>query len=196
VAEVSSEQPERTCVSCREKAQKDELERFVYHDEAGLIFDLRRKAPGRGAYVHARPECLQRAAEKGGFARGFKRSVQVDAQKLLDDVRFGVRRRLQEGLRVALRSQNLSIGGTAVGEAVKSEQVAMLLIARDASESTRRKFASNAERKSIPVRQALTGEELGALCGRAFVAVLAIAPSRCLAPIRRDIDKLEQLGAL
>lgn len=186
----------RVCVSCRESAQKKSLERFIYHEESGLIFDLRQKAPGRGTYVHARRECLLDAAQKGGFSRGFKTRVQVDAETLLNDVRVGVHRRLQEGLRVALKSQKLYLGGTAVAEAVKSEQVGLLLVARDASESTRHKFSSNAERKGIPVRQTLGGEELGALSGRAFVAVVAVAPSRCLARIRRDLDIMEQLTSL
>ena len=183
-------------MSCREPAQKEDLERFIYHEEGGLIYDLRQKAPGRGAYVHARRECLLGAAQKGGFSRGFKTKVQVDADTLIDDVCIGIRRRLQEGLRVALRSQKLFLGGTAVAEAVKSDQVALLLVARDASESTRHKFSSNAERKGIPVRQTLSGEELGALSGRAFVAVVAVAPSRCLAGIRRDIDIKEHLESL
>lgn len=183
-------------MSCRQPAPKQDLERFVYHDKAGLVYDLRHKAPGRGAYVHARRACLLDAAEKGGFSRGFKTKVQVAADTLLDDVRGGIHRRLQEGLRVALRSQKLYLGGTAVAEAVKADEVGLLLVARDASESTRHKFSSNAERKGIAVRQTLSGEELGAISGRAFVAVAAVASSRGLARIRRDIDKLEQLGSL
>lgn len=183
-------------MSCREPAQKANLERFIYHEEGGLIYDLRHKAPGRGTYVHARRECLVDAAQKGGFSRGFKTKVQVDADTLLDDVRIGIHRRLQEGLRVALKSQKLYLGGTAVAEAVKLGQVGLVLVARDASESTRHKFSSNAERKGISVRHALSREELGALSGRAFVAVVAVAPSRCLARIRRDIDNVEQLTSL
>lgn len=183
-------------MSCREPALKQDLERFVYHEEAGLIYDLRHKAPGRGAYVHARRACILDAAQKGGFSRGFKTKIQVDAETLLADVRAGIHRRLQEGLRVALKAQKLYLGGTAVAEAVKADQVGLVLVARDASEGTRHKFSSNAERKAILVRQTLSGEELGAISGRAFVAVVAVASSRCLARIRRDIDKLEQLGSL
>lgn len=189
-------QPERICVACRQPAPKDDLERFVYHDQAGVVFDLRQKAPGRGAYVHADPECVRRAATKGGFSRSFKTKVVADPDELLEDLRIGIRRRLDEALRVALQSQNLFVGATAVDDAFRHDRATLLLVARDAGQSTRRKYVSNAERKEIPVRQALTGQELGALCGRDFVAVLAVAPSRPRRRIIRDIEKLAQLDAL
>lgn len=186
----------RMCVGCRQNAPKEDLERFIFFDEAGLVFDLRRKAPGRGAYVHAAPECIQQAVERGGFARGFKCRVVADPDELLADVSAGIRRRLDEGLRVALQSQNLRVGARAVSDALKLDQVGLVLLAADAGKSTRSKFASNADRKNIPVCQGLTGEELGAVLGGDFVAVLAVAPSRPLAMIRRDLDKLAQLNAL
>lgn len=196
VSGPAAEQPERMCVGCRQNAPKEELERFIFHDEAGLVFDLRRKAPGRGTYVHADPGCIRKAVEKGGFSRGFKSRVVADPDELLGDVTHGIRRRLQEGLRVALQSQNLTVGSTAVSEAIKHDEVGLLILATNIGESTRRKFESNADRKNIAVSHALTGEELGALSGRDYVAVCAIAPSLPLARIRRDIEKLAQLNAL
>jgi predicted RNA-binding protein YlxR (DUF448 family) len=185
------------CVGCRDTAPKVELERFVFHDEAGLVFDLRRKAPGRGTYVHPNPECIRLAVEKGGLSRGFKRRVEVDAEELLGDLTRGIRRRLHEGLRVALQSQNMIVGSTSVSDAVKHDDVGLLILASDSGGSTQRKFESNADRKHIAIsKKALTGEELGALSGRDFVAVCAIAPSLPLARIRRDIEKLAQLNAL
>ncbi len=196
VSGPEAQKPERMCVGCRGQAPKDELERFIYHDDVGVVFDLRQKAPGRGVYVHAERDCLRLAARKGGFSRGFKRRVVVDADELTEDVRRGIRRRLDEGLRVALQSQHLFVGATAVAQAFKDEAVGLLLVAADAGESTRRKYASNADRKNTPVRDALTGEQLGAVCGRDFVAVMALAPSRPLASVRRDIDKLAHLEVL
>jgi predicted RNA-binding protein YlxR (DUF448 family) len=196
VSGPQAEQPERMCAGCRESAPKDELERFIFHDDAGLVFDLRRKAPGRGAYVHANPECIRNAVEKGGFSRGFKSRVVADPDELLTDVSRGVRRRLIEGLRVALQSQNMTVGSTAVSDAVRHDTVGLLLLASDSGESTRRKFESNADRKNIAVSEALTGEELGSLFGREYVAVCTVAPSLPLARIRQDIEKLAQLNAL
>lgn len=67
--------PQRTCVGCRTVDAQDALMRAVL-DAAGQVSLQRgaRRAPGRGAYVHAREACL-RAASRGGFARSFRQKV-------------------------------------------------------------------------------------------------------------------------
>lgn len=65
--------PMRTCVGCRQVAPQDQLLRLAVVEER-VVADPRRRAPGRGVYVHAQPDCL-RAAGKGGLARSLKRGV-------------------------------------------------------------------------------------------------------------------------
>lgn len=195
IDELDGRGPERSCVGCRAPGAKEELERFIYHDEVGLVYDLRHKAPGRGAYLHPCPACVEQAARKGGFSRAFKRPVPIDAAKLTEELRTGILRRLQERLRVAFRAQQLFIGATAVADAMKGERAALLVLAKDASEGTRAKFSANAQRKAVAVREAMAGEQLGAIFGREFVALVALAPLAGVAAIGRDIDSLERLKA-
>jgi predicted RNA-binding protein YlxR (DUF448 family) len=54
--------PQRTCVACREVQAKGTLVRIVRTAD-GVFPDAKGKLPGRGAYLHARPECWQRMAE-------------------------------------------------------------------------------------------------------------------------------------
>lgn len=65
--------PQRTCVGCRQVVAQGQLLRLAVVDER-VVPDPRRRAPGRGVYVHARPDCLK-AAGKGGLARSLKRGV-------------------------------------------------------------------------------------------------------------------------
>lgn len=65
--------PMRTCVGCRQVVPQAQLLRLAVVDER-VVADPRRRAAGRGVYVHARPDCL-RAAGKGGLARSLKRGV-------------------------------------------------------------------------------------------------------------------------
>lgn len=74
--------PIRTCVGCRAPVAQAELVRIATVD-GKAVADARRRLPGRGAYVHARPACLA-AAAKGGLARSLRRNVtraEVDGLK-------------------------------------------------------------------------------------------------------------------
>jgi uncharacterized protein len=77
--------PERTCVGCRQKGPKGSLLRVVRSPEGELVPDPGSTAPGRGAYVHARSECLQLAIDKGSFARQLRASLGRDAAVRLRD---------------------------------------------------------------------------------------------------------------
>jgi predicted RNA-binding protein YlxR (DUF448 family) len=53
--------PERTCVGCRETLAKRALVRVVRTPAGGVGIDPTGKASGRGAYVHERRTCWDRA---------------------------------------------------------------------------------------------------------------------------------------
>ena len=40
-----------------------------------VVIDLGGRAPGRGAYVHRRPECLEAARRRGGLNRALRTAV-------------------------------------------------------------------------------------------------------------------------
>jgi predicted RNA-binding protein YlxR (DUF448 family) len=70
--------PIRQCVGCRGKAPQTELLRIAAQG-GELLLDPRRRLPGRGAYVHHRRECLDRATRRGSLARALRTSVQARA---------------------------------------------------------------------------------------------------------------------
>jgi predicted RNA-binding protein YlxR (DUF448 family) len=76
IPEGSAVGPQRTCVGCRQVDAQSALVRIA---RVGPRFrvDLRRRLPGRGAYVHT--GCFDRAIERGGLARGFKTRVHREA---------------------------------------------------------------------------------------------------------------------
>ncbi len=51
--------PQRTCVGCREVQGKRQLVRVVRSGDGHVRIDVTGKQPGRGAYVHVKPECWQ-----------------------------------------------------------------------------------------------------------------------------------------
>ena len=68
--------PMRMCVGCRERDAQDLLLRVVAvttdPDAPSVRPDPRRRLPGRGAYVHPRPECLALAERRRAFPRALR----------------------------------------------------------------------------------------------------------------------------
>ncbi|HEX2266843.1 MAG TPA: YlxR family protein [Actinomycetota bacterium] len=75
---ASGRQPERTCVGCRKKADKSELLRLVRRSDGDISVDPGAKAPGRGAYVHPRDECIRTAIRSRSIARALKTQIPAD----------------------------------------------------------------------------------------------------------------------
>ncbi|MDG9720100.1 YlxR family protein [Streptomyces sp. DH24] len=73
--------PERTCVGCRERAAKTELLRIVAV-EGACVPDPRGTLPGRGAYVHPAPLCIDQAVRRRAFPRAFRVPGPLDVMAL------------------------------------------------------------------------------------------------------------------
>ncbi|MEZ5116330.1 MAG: YlxR family protein [Candidatus Nanopelagicales bacterium] len=63
--------PTRTCVGCRQRAPKSDLLRVVAA-EGACVPDLRGRLPGRGAYLHRRPGCLDLAERRRALPRALR----------------------------------------------------------------------------------------------------------------------------
>ncbi len=63
--------PQRTCVGCHQTLAKRQLVRLVRTPE-GVRVDLTGRLPGRGAYLHDRRSCWERALKKGTLARALR----------------------------------------------------------------------------------------------------------------------------
>lgn len=77
--------PQRTCVGCRERADRSSLLRVVVADAGGaaqavvLEPDPRARRPGRGSWVHPTQDCLERAVRRRAFVRALRLRGPVDA---------------------------------------------------------------------------------------------------------------------
>jgi predicted RNA-binding protein YlxR (DUF448 family) len=75
-------EPVRTCVGCGEKAGRRELVRLRIEGER-VVIDRERSGGGRGAWLHASPECLDRAVRRRALARAFRgKPASIDAPAL------------------------------------------------------------------------------------------------------------------
>ncbi|MCL2883661.1 MAG: YlxR family protein [Coriobacteriia bacterium] len=68
----------RSCVACRQVADKQSLLRFVRAADGQVSWDASGKAPGRGAYLCLDEKCLKRAAERQLFDRALRVKLSAD----------------------------------------------------------------------------------------------------------------------
>lgn len=70
-AEVAG--PVRTCVGCRGRDSDSRLLRIVHDPQAAALSpDPRRKADGRGAWVHRHERCITTALDRRAFIRALR----------------------------------------------------------------------------------------------------------------------------
>ena len=105
--------PVRTCIGCRGRERSTDLLRVVVVDGV-VIPDLRRRLPGRGAWLHSSTECLDAAERRRAFGRALKVSGQLDTTRvrvLLDPQgNIGTDDRIATGSRSQSRLKNKKAG--------------------------------------------------------------------------------------
>ena len=68
-------EPQRTCVGCRTSGPTIGLIRVVRSPAGEVAVDPSGRAPGRGAWVHPRPACVEAALTRGALARALRAGV-------------------------------------------------------------------------------------------------------------------------
>lgn len=170
--------PVRTCAGCGKRVEArgttaDALVRVVLDPSSGeLAIDFAGSGFGRGAHVHAAPECLEKAL-KGGFSRAFKEKVTGELRPLGEQIALGADRRIEGLLTGARRAKHLVIGADVVREALRDGSAALVVVTRDAAAAAQLPEVQRA----VGEGKALAWSEkarLGALFGKDEVAVCAV----------------------
>ena len=78
-------------------------------------------------------------------------------------------------LRIAQKGRNLMIGRSAVEVLLKRKRAYLVIFALDASEKLKRQIGLRCDSYHIPVIILGTKDELGKLCSRESVAVMAVS---------------------
>lgn len=74
-------EPVRTCVGCRTRAPRSTLLRVVSQNDM-LILDESAVLPGRGAWVHPTPECMEAALRRRAFGRALRVTSELDTRNI------------------------------------------------------------------------------------------------------------------
>ncbi len=77
--------PQRKCIACQERGNKKSLIRIVKNKENEMFIDQTGRANGRGAYVCANSNCLEKAIKSKALNRAFKMDVEDEVYNHLID---------------------------------------------------------------------------------------------------------------
>ena len=78
--------PQRTCIGCNSKKDKNELIRIVKNKDGKISIDRTGKAQGRGAYICDSIECLEKAIKSKRLERTFETKISEDVYENLRGV--------------------------------------------------------------------------------------------------------------
>jgi hypothetical protein len=183
--------PLRRCIVTRESGPKEGMVRFVLAPDGHVVPDLEGRLPGRGMWLSANADVLERAVKRGAFARAARRTVHVppDLRARIED---GLTRRVRDLVGFARRGGQAVCGREAVLERLRTGRVGLLVEAADGSLAERAKLVGG---RGVPVVAPLSADALGAVFGRDHAAHVALAPGRLADAVATEAKRLAGFGA-
>lgn len=160
--------PFRMCLASRERLPASLMVRFVLDPSNTVVPDVAGKLPGRGVWVSCDRDALEGViSAKGGFARGFKKQVNVP-EGLADQVDRLLLQKCISTLGLAKRASALILGFDQVRNELLKRRPGWLLEALDGAEDGRRRVLGLAvgQYERVRVATALSAFELGSAVGR------------------------------
>lgn len=91
-------------------------------------------------------------------------------------------------LGLALRAKRVVSGEFMTENAIKSNNAYLVIIAKDVSENTRKKFHNMCEYYRVPIKEYATKDELGHSLGKEYRASLAVTDKGFAEAIMKKMD--------
>lgn len=166
------EEPERRCIATGEVQSKHGMIRFVVGPDAQIVPDLLEKLPGRGIWVSADRDALDKAVKKKLFGRAAKQTVSV-SDTLIADVERLLVNRVVDLISMARKAGRAVAGYEKVKSWLINEEAKILIQALDGSGRGKSKLSSPPGKGTFI--GVLTASELGLAFGREHVIHGALA---------------------
>lgn len=193
-AAAGANEPLRSCVACRTTAPKEGLLRFVRAPDGEVWFDVAADMPGRGAWTCPDPACVDKARERGGFARAFEAPV-IAPVDLAARVRMVLENEALKGLGLLRRQGRLWPGRTEALAQASLGEAPIVVTARDLAERSVREAAAAVQGRAVVVvgpDKASMGDALG----RGPTGVLALGQGRLAQRVVCNLQRLSRLSGL
>jgi uncharacterized protein len=169
--------------------------RFVVGPDRAVVPDLTATLPGRGIWLSADGDVIERARAQGGLGRAFARAARgpvLVAPDLPVVLEAALVRRISELLGLARRAGQAVAGFDKAREWLRMGRGTLILQASDGSADERARFLSGA-RQGISVFAPLPAATLGQVFGRDHVVHVAIATGRLSERLAIEVGRLAGL---
>ena len=185
--EAEEDGPLRRCLVTRERQGKEAMVRLAVAPDGLLVPDIEERLPGRGLWITARRDIVERAVTKRLLARAAGAEITVPPD-LADRIAALLARRCLDLLGLARRAGQAVAGFEKVKAALERGEVAILLQAADGSPEQRAKLRPRSG--AIPVVALFSGAELADTLGREVAVHVAVLQGGIADRLARDCARL------
>ncbi len=188
------ESPERRCIASGEVRPKDQLLRFVIGPEDRVVLDLSGTLPGRGLWLSARRDMIEKACARNLFARAAKSSARVP-EDLPEQVEQALRQRCLDLIGLARRAGQAVAGFDKVRAWLASGRAAVLIEASDGSADGRGKISAvgRGVTPGLPIVELFDAATLGQTMGRDRAVHVAMTRGRLSLRFLADAGRLAEV---
>ena len=179
--------PLRRCVATRERLPKAAMVRLAVGPAGALVPDIEERLPGRGLWITARRDIVERAVTMRLLARAAGAEIAVPPD-LAERIATLLARRCLDLVGLARRAGEAVAGYEKVKAALERGNVALVLQAVDGSPEQRAKLRLDSA--AIPVVALFSRAELAAVFGRATAVHVAVGRSGIASRLVRDCARL------
>jgi len=166
--------------------------RFVLGPDRQIVPDLAGRLPGRGMWLSADGDVLERAVKRGAFARAARGAISTppDLRARIED---GLRARIRDLIGFARRGGLAVCGREAVREWLRSGRVGLLVEAADGSAAERSRLVGG---WGGPVVAPLSAAVLGGVFARDHAVHVGVAQGRMAAAIAVEAARLAGIAGV
>ncbi len=175
--------PERTCVSCRKKGEKEDFFR-ISEKEGNYVFDKEMKIQSRGFYVCKNPSCIEKLSKN--------RKYNIEMQELLKLLKETEKKRknIIDIIRPMKNSGFFVFGIDENIEGIKKNKVRLLILPKDINEKYAEQFKRLEEKFEVIIVNIEKKEEFLNVFSR-NVNVVGITDKRVVNGILSKVEVTE-----
>jgi len=189
---MSREEPQRTCISCRQSTGKSRLLRYVLAPDATIVPDIASKLPGRGVYTCVSMACAAKAAERNLFSKAFRQAIApTEPDKLNADILRCMEERISSYIALANKAGKIVSGSDMVMENLrrKSSSGKLVLLAHDISEDIGLKIKHLAALSEVTCYVFSDKNRFGELLGKGLRSAVVVQGEGFVGSLKKEIER-------